>query len=212
MDKQIDLKELSKTIDTICQSDSDDESIDEEVKEEAPVVKEEVKEEAPVVKEEVEEEPHVGKPKKKRQYKTRKDRVVIQIIDPRSGNVVEQKTPSQIRPPTKKQLEKQAKQAEYDKQAKELEEKLGYEVARLKSGAPRVPKKRTEKQLANDKRLAEANRERHRLKREQRKQNDKQDLVSNLKEIALMKKDDIMKQVEKPKVEKPKPTVSSLLG
>ena len=45
-------------------------------------------------------------------------------------------------------------------------------------------------------------------------------MVSNLKEIALMKKDDIMKQVEKPKVgkvsppiiEKPKPTVSSLLG
>ena len=214
MDNMIDLKQLSKTIDTICESSDSDESIEEE----PPVGKQEPKQEPPVGEQDLDQEPPVGeqqevKPKKRGKrgpYKKTKDKVIIQIVDT-SGNVLERKTPSQIKP-NKRQLAKEAKQAEYDKQAQELDETLGYTVQRLKSGAPRVPKPRTEKQLANDRRLAEATRERHRLKREKRKADDKADMVSNLKEIALMKKDDIMKQLEKPKVEKPKPTVSSLLG
>ena len=209
MDNMIDLKQLSKTIDTICETSDSDESVEEEPKQEP---EQEPKQEP---EQDLDQEPEQQevKPKKRGKrgpYKKTKDKVIIQIVDT-SGNVLERKTPSQIKP-NKRQLAKEAKQAEYDKQALELEEKLGYTVQRLKSGAPRVPKPRTEKQLANDRRLAEATRERHRLKREKRKADDKADMVSNLKEIALMKKDDIMKQLEKPKVEKPKPTVSSLLG
>lgn len=213
MNKDQDLNDLSKQIDEICDSDSD-ESLEEETGEIKQETEQEVKQEDPPAKVIPFEEVHGTKPKKKRgPYNKKQTQVIYQVVD-NSGNVLDRKTQSQIKPLTQAEL----KQQRFDDEAKEMSDKLGYVVRRLKSGKPVAKRVRTAAQIAATKVLVERNKEKALLRKQERSKQSKDDILEAVKEVARMPKSEVLKTVPETKSTpidipvKKTPTLQSLLG
>jgi|TARA_B110000261_G_scaffold150001_1_gene177143 hypothetical protein len=203
MNQNQDLNDLSKQIDEICDSDSD-ESLEGETEEIKQETEQEVNQEDPSTK----VIPLETKPKKKRgPYNKKQTQVIYQVVD-NSGNVLDRKTQSQIKPLTQAEL----KQQRFDDEAKEMSDKLGYIVRRLKSGKPVVKRVRTEAQIAATKLLVQRNKEKALLRKQDRTKQSKNDILEAVKQVARMPKSEVLKTVPIDIPIKSTPTVQSLLG
>lgn len=209
MNQNQDLNDLSKQIDEICDSDSD-ESLEEETEEIKQETKEEDKQEDPSTKVIPFEEVQETKPKKKRgPYNKKQTQVIYQVVD-NSGNVLDRKTQSQIKPLTQAEL----KQQRFDDEAKEMSDKLGYVVRRLKSGKPVAKRVRTDAQVAATKLLVQRNKEKALLRKQDRTKQSKDDILEAVKQVARMPKAEVMREKSDPIPVpiKSTPTLKSLLG
>ena len=213
MNQNQDLNDLSKQIDEICDSDSD-ESLEEATGEIKQETEQEVKQEDPPAKVIPFEEVQETKPKKKRgPYNKKQTQVIYQVVD-NTGLILDRKTQSQIKPLTQAEL----KQQRFDDEAKEMSDKLGYVVRRLKSGKPVAKRVRTAAQIAATQLLVERNKEKALLRKQDRTKQSKDDILEAVKEVARMPKSEVLKTVPETKSipidipVKKTPTLQSLLG
>ena len=208
MNQNQDLNDLSKQIDEICDSDSD-ESLEGETEEIKQETKEEVKQENPSTKVIPFEEVQETKPKKKRgPYNKKQTQVIYQVVD-NTGKILDRKTQSQVRGLTQAEL----KQQRFDDEANEMSDKLGYVVRRLKSGKPVAKRVRTEAQIAT-KLLVQRNKEKALLRKQDRSEQSKEDILDAVKQVARMPKSEVMREKSDPIPVpiKSTPTLKSLLG
>lgn len=101
---------------------------------------------------------------------------IIYVIQDENGNMVK-KDPNKISAKEMKKIK-----AEEEAQKKELE--LGRKLGRLKNGSARMPKTRTDKQIAHMKTLIEKNKERRGKKSIEKKEQTKQIVKEAVKEVV----------------------------
>jgi len=102
---------------------------------------------------------------------------IIYMIQDEDGNYIKKEP--------KKLTARELKKIEREKEAREKEIELGRRLKRLKSGKPKLPKPRSEAQIANTKRLVEQNKQKKIAKKEVKKQDMKEVVKESVKESVI---------------------------
>lgn len=192
LDEEIKKKETPKPV---------EEKIEVEIKETPKKV---VKEPEPLkepepepLKEPVVKKKKAGRPPKPIEEKLAKQVItkekIIYVIQDENGNMVK-KDPKKI-------SVKEMKKIKLEEEAQKKELELGKKLGRLKNGKAKIPKERTEKQIAHTKRLMELNKERRGQKKVEKTETTKKIVKEALVEVV--------KQPMPKKVEPPPKTVES---
>jgi|TARA_R110000822_G_scaffold47941_4_gene126763 hypothetical protein len=207
-----DLDTLTEEIEKICDSDDDDSISETEIEIEPEEIKREMVPVEPIPKDEVcvdrgEKTGMKTVGNKRGPYRRRKTQVIYQVVDT-EGKILDRKTQSQVKKPTKAQLKAEA----YDIEAEEMSKKLGYMVKRLKNGKPVEKKPRSEAQIKATQQLISNNKLRAANKLTKKIENRKNELVEAVKQVAMIPKAELKNKSKPIDIPVCKPTLNSLLG